>query len=354
MRKLFRFVLRFVGLVILVSVLATAILAWRGSWLRDVEPQFAGTCEALPLPGSAEDVLVDRPRGLAYLSVLDRRGLVTGEDVQGTVMRVDLDARPLAAAPALIDAPSHFRPHGLSLFVGADGERRLFVINHPADRDRDPEQVELFRETAPGRFAHVETFSDPLMVSPNDLVAVGPRQFYVANDKAMGGFSNALQQFGIGGSPLTYVDGQVARVAADDIAAGGGINLSADGRTLYVAETAAQRIRVLERDPATGDVAELARIGVGSSPDNVDVAADGALWIGAHANTLKLIQHFAAGQPAPTEVLRIPRPEDGGTIETIYLDDGSTMSAGSVGVNYGDLLLVGSITEKQLLVCELP
>ncbi len=106
-------------------------------------------------------------------------------------------------------------------------------------------------------------------------------QFYVANDKIMkGGLAAGLQQLGIGASPLTYFDGTSARVVADDIASGGGINVSADGSTLYVSETSAQRMRVLKRDPANGSVTEMARIPVPTSPDNIDVAADGSLYGG--------------------------------------------------------------------------
>src|SRR5690606_9940485 len=109
--------------------------------------------------------------------------------------------------------------------------------------------------------------------------AVGPRQFYIANDKATGRLGALLQQFGIGRSPLVWYDGSEARVVLGNIASGGGINVSADGDTLYVAETAAQRIRVLERDPATGDVRESRRIPVPQSPDNIDVAVDGSLTV---------------------------------------------------------------------------
>jgi arylesterase/paraoxonase len=214
--------------------------------------------------------------------------------------------------------------------------------------------AELFRETSPGHFTHTRTWSHPLFLSPNDLVAVSPSQFYVANDKPSGGgLAAVLQQLGIGGSPLTYVDDAQVRVVKDDIASGGGVNVSADGRRLYVAETAAQRIRVLERDTFSGDVTDLARVDVVSSPDNVDVAADGSLWIGAHANTLKLIQHFAAEAPAPSQVIRVMLGADGQakSIEDIYLDDGRQFSASSVGVNYDNLVLIGSITERKVMVC---
>ena len=157
----------------------------------------------------------------------------------------------------------------------------------------------------------------------------------MANDKALGGgLAAGLQQVGIGASPLTYFDGPAARNVLTDIASGGGINTSADHRTLYVSETAGKRIRVLDRDDA-GDVAERMRVAMDTSPDNIDVAADGSLWVTGHANTLALIRHFISGSPAPTQVWRVALgPEKADSIEEIYLDDGTQMSAGSVGATW--------------------
>ncbi|MCK6372079.1 MAG: SMP-30/gluconolactonase/LRE family protein [Gammaproteobacteria bacterium] len=237
--------------------------------------------------------------------------------------------------------------------MGPDGSRRLFVINHGKDRSTDPEAVELFEETAPGEFTHLETFQGPELHSPNDLVAVGPRQFYVANDKALGGgFAGFLQQFGIGGSPLTFFDGSSMRHVIEDIASGGGINASADGRALYVAETTGKRVRVLDR-AADGSVTERMRVAIETSPDNIDVAEDGSLWVTGHANTLALIQHFINGTPAPTQVWRVALGgSQADSVEEVYLDDGKEISAGSVGATWNGLLLIGSITDRKILICE--
>ncbi len=351
MGRLIKRIFKLAGLVLLAGIGFTAIIAYRGSWLRDVEPTFAGSCESLELSGSAEDIALDRERGIAYLSLLDRRGLVTGDAVQGTVAKVDLTRRPLTAVTALDSQPAHFRPHGLSLFLDARGNRYLFSLNHPVNRGEEPELVERFVESTPGRFQHLDTFTDPLLLSPNDLAAVGRNQYYVVSDKARGVVGSLLQQLGLGGSPLTYVDNGTADDVLVNIARGGGINVSPDGGTLYVAETDGQRIRVLDRDAITGDVTEVRRIAVDTSPDNVDVAEDGSVWIGAHANTFKLIQHFAAEKPAPSQVRQIRISGDSAEIEDIFLDDGSRISASSVGVSYEDLVLIGSITEKKLLIC---
>lgn len=355
--RLIKRIFKIIGILVLIAGVGTLYVLNRGGAFRPIEPHFAGSCESLPLDASAEDMTVDRERGLVYISYLDRQSLVKGDgtNVQGTIMRLDLNRQPLAIEDALQDKPAHLRTHGLSLYVDPAGKRSLFVINHPLNRGTEPELVEVFDEITPGQFRHRETFSSPLFNSPNDMAAVGPRQFYVANDKPLkGGLAAGLQQLGIGASPLTYFDGTAARVVAGDIASGGGINVSADGSTLYVSETAGQRLRVLGRNPADGAVTDQARITLPTSPDNVDVAADGSLWVTGHANTVKLIQHFINGSPAPTQVLRVV-PAGGGaaTVDEIYLNAGDQISAGSVGVTYGNKLLIGSITARQLLVCEL-
>lgn len=361
MMKLLRLLLKLVLLLVLASIAFVAILAVRGHWFRDVEPSFGGECEELALDGSAEDIQLDRERGLAYLSVIDRKTLAAQSrlppeqrtDVRGTILRVNLNLLPLRAEPALDSKPAHFRPHGLSLYVDDAGKRYLFALNHPTNRGSEPEMLEIFEEASPGHFRHVQTYSDPAFVSPNDVVAVGPRQAYVANDKAPNPFRNLLQQLGIGASPLVFVDNGDTRVVVDDIASGGGIAANADGTQIYVAETAAQRVRVFERDPLDDSLTELYRIPVDTSPDNIDVAEDGTLWIGAHANTLKLAMHFIADKPAPSQ---IRRAQLGGVpvVDDIFLDDGRKISASSVGVKYDNLLLIGSITARKLLVCTLP
>jgi len=353
--RLIKQLLKFIGFLVLVAAVGTIYVLNRGGAFRTMEPHFAGRCDSLPLDASAEDITIDRERGLAYLSYLDRQSLVKGDgtNVQGTVMRLDLNRMPLVLEDALLNKPAHLRTHGLSLYIDGAGKRSLFVINHPVNRGSEPELVEVFDEVGPGEFSHRETLESPLFNSPNDLTAVGPRQFYVANDKVLkGGLAAGLQQLGIGGSPLTYFDGTEARVVADDIASGGGINVSADGRSLYVAETAGQRLRVFARNAEDGSVSETARIELPNSPDNIDVAADGSLTVVGHPNTLKLIQHFINGSPAPTQVLRVTPDKGGASLDEIYLNAGDEISAGSVGVTYGNKLLIGSITARQILVCE--
>ena len=341
-------------LVALIAIVAFDFLR-HGGQFRTLAPHFAGTCTALPMQASAEDIQLDRSRGLAYLSYLDRRGQVEGKPVLGTVMLLDLnrgDARP---RPALASDPPQFRPHGMSLYRAGDGAQRLFVISHPPGGGHT---VELFEQTATGAFAPVRSVRDPLLLHPNAIVATGPEQFYVANDSgATNGFARLTELlFRRGLSQVVYYDGRAMRVAASGLKSASGIAMSPDGSRVYVSETSGNRIAVFARNAASGELSLLEHVGIGSAPDNINVDADGSAWIAAHAKVLALGMHF--GDPkslAPTQVFRF-RPDAKGAerLTEVYLNAGEKISAGSVGAVFNRKLLIGSITERKILQCHLP
>jgi arylesterase/paraoxonase len=335
-----------VALICIIAVIAVSVLGIFGYLRFGLPPaHFAGQCESLDLNESAEDMQIDRERGIAYLSLIDRMALARKEPVQGWIGRLDLRAGTRTIEPALIDPPQHFRPHGLSLHIDTNGQRSMVVINHPLERGIEAEHVELFVEEQPGRFRHVRTFTDELITRPNDLVAVGPGQYYIANDSPPN--SGELTK-------LIYVDNDNARAVADDINSGGGINVSQDGNTLYVAETQGEAIRVLRRNPSDGSVETINSIALGTAPDNIDVAADGSLWVGAHSNLFALIMHFIAGTDAPSQILRVElNNATEPTIKEIYMNRGDEISASSIGLTYGKQLLIGSITATKILICEM-
>jgi arylesterase/paraoxonase len=114
--------------------------------------------------------------------------------------------------------------------------------------------VEIFERGTDGLFAHVETLHNPLLVAPNAIVAVGPRQFYVANfSGASPGIERFIEMyFGRAQAEIVYFDGDVMRAVDEPIALGTGIAASADGGRVYVSEANAGRMRIYSRDSETG------------------------------------------------------------------------------------------------------
>ena len=68
-----------------------------------------------------------------------------------------------------------------------------------------------------------------------------------------------------------------------------GINVSPDGKSLYVASTTGREIRVYDRDPASEALAVPAEaMPVGSGADNIEIDEHGNLWLGAHPKLLRI------------------------------------------------------------------
>ena len=320
-----------------------------GLWLysavnKDVEEHFAGSCSEIPLDGSAEDIQIDRARGLAYLSLFDRMATAKGDSATpGTIARLDLNMTPPQVTSALSDGPS-LHPHGLSLFIDVTGQRHLFIINHPEDRSTGEEAIEHYVEFTPGVYSHMETFKSPLITRANDMVAVGPQQFYVVQDVDRSSGETLTE--------LIYFDGENFSIVADDIQSGGGINVSADYSTLYIAETGGKAIRIAKRNLDDGSIETVRSINLGTSPDNIDVAEDGSIWIGAHSNVVAVAMHFIMGSNAPSQILRVDLSGDEPQIEEVYMNSGKQIVAASGGSTIGNRLLIGSITAPKVLLCE--
>jgi len=297
--------LKWAGALALIAAGLTGVAVLRfGGAFRSIEPGFAGDCRAVALAGSSEDIVIDRRRGIAYLSLLDRDSARHGEQVLGTVMLLDLNRAEPAPRAAMSYDPEGFRPHGLSLLAKDSQPVRLFVVSHRADGSHT---VEIAEEGAAGGFFPKETIRNAAFVHPNAIVATGARQFYLTNDTLDAGYWALAKQALLhsGRSTLVYFDGDQARVEVADLNFPSGLALSPDGSRLYVAETLARQLRIYRRDAASGALAIEETIDLGVAPGNLDVDDDGGVWIAAHPKLLRLAAHLRKqGKLSPTQVLR--------------------------------------------------
>jgi arylesterase/paraoxonase len=342
--------------LLLLLLLAVAAGAWlvdtlhaAGYW-REIEPHFSGSCRAVGGMPGPEDLTIHPRTGIAYVSSTDRRAVADGRPARGAIFGLDLAATAPAPVNLTPDADPDFAPHGLSLWVAPDGNDRLFVINHQDGR-HTIEEFEIRAE----RLAHVRTLSDPLLRSPNDLVAVGPDRVYVTNDHRWPrGVMRTLEEWlRLPASDVIEWDGRSFRVAATGIRLSNGINASRDGGTVFVASPTGREVRAYARDAESGALALRERIDLGTAPDNVEVDDDGALWVGAHPKLLALVAHGkGAPEHSPSQVVRAsPRPGGGWAVEEVFLDPGERQCASSVAAVRGDRLLIGGIFEDHVLDC---
>lgn len=344
LRVLFRLL---VALAVVVAVFALWALDRTGE-LRSLEPLAFGDCERVEGAVGSEDLAIHRGSGVAFVSSLDRRALAAGEEVNGRILAYDLGTRTLTDATP--SAPEVFRPHGVSVY-DAGSEILLFVVNHPSPTSH---AIEILRFDGE-RFEHVETVTDELLVSPNDVVAVGPRAFYATNDHAAatGWRRFAEEALALARGTVVYWDGEAMSRVADGIAYANGIAASHFGGEIYVAGTTRGLLYIFGRDLETGALGRPYEMALDIGVDNLTVDRHGMLWVAGHP---KLFTHFryrrGRAERSPSQVLWVDTDEAiDPPVRPVYRDLGAEISASSVAAVFGSRLLIGSVYES-FLDCE--
>jgi len=319
---------------------------------KTIKSHFNGRCQKISGVVGAEDMTIHPQTGVAFISSSDRRALLRGEQPPGAIYAYDLKSTNPRLQNLTAAFEQELHPHGISLFIDENNAASIFVINHR----RDGEYVEIF-DARDSTLAHRESIRGELMTSPNDVAAVGPRSFYVTNDHGnVSALGRTVEEYlQLARSYLLYYDGQNFKKVAQDIAYANGVNVSHDGKTVYVAACVGRKINVYDRDVASGTLNFKNEIPLGTGVDNIELDAGGNLWAAAHPQLLTFTKH--AKDPAkhsPSEILKISFGANGDyKIEQIYLNAGEAISGSSAGAVFERKLLIGSVFEKHFLACEM-
>ncbi|MFQ5668399.1 MAG: SMP-30/gluconolactonase/LRE family protein [Candidatus Binatia bacterium] len=346
-----------ISLAVIAVVVGALILRilWIAGQFRTITPHFAGHCRLIKGPVGPEDLTIDPRTGVAYISAADRRASLAGRPVPGAIFAYDLTASNPSPVNLTPNADITFQPHGLSLWAGKDERAALYVINHPPS-GQPAHTVEIF-DLKHGALVRRASLTDPLLVMPNDLVAVGFDRFYLTNtNNYPPGMMQTLETFlQLPGAKVVYYADGMFRPALEGLVFPNGINVSADGRTLYVAAMTQRRVLVYDRDPRTEQLTRRDAIFIGSGVDNIEVDAGGNLWIGAHPKLLKVMAlRDDPSVLAPAQVFRVSAGGGGRyQVDEIYLNAGDQIAAASVAAVRGQRLLIGQIFGNGFLDCTL-
>ena len=350
--KIFRnVVIIFVAVLLAVAVFVFKTYRDAGEF-KTLKPHSPGPCHIVTGVQSSEDITIDHETGLAFLSSDDRRPWFGGQrGKQGAIFAYNL----LSSSPHLInltrDFAGEFHPHGIGLYIDKDGGRLLFVVNHASGK----QYIEIFK-LAGDILMHLETVSGPLMFSPNDVLPVGPRQFYVTNDHgSRSKFDRMLEDYlQLGRSYVLYFDGKNFKKVDKGLKYANGINMSPNGDTVYVASTTGRAIEIYHRDKTSGSLKWEREIKLNTGPDNIEVDAHGRLWIGCHPKLLTFVKY--AKDPSvhsPSQVIMIKIGEgNNDQITEVYLNNGLPISGSSVAAYYRHNLLIGSVFDPKFLICK--
>jgi len=331
---------------------------------RAVAPTVVASGEGIAGP---EDIAVDHAAGVAYVSAYDRR-----TEAKGGIYRLDLEGDlrdDVAVADVTADWPAErpFHPHGISLFVGADGRKSLFVINHRiGGAGRSTVEVFDIVDDALVHRGEEGTISHPLICFPNDLAAVGESSFFVTNDHGCGGPGRIVEDvLGLERAGVVYYDDGSAREVARGLAFANGIAIGPPGdddqpARLFVAATREKAVNVYDVDALLGGLeateAPMAAIGLDGGPDNLSWLPDGRLLVAAHPSLFRLWLHLLWGGPekTPSRLVAVDPAAPEQEPALVYADDGSEFSAATAGAAHRGRLLIGAVTGDRLVVCRYP
>ncbi len=348
MKKLLKFILIFLLIIGLFALNAI----WQYGSFKTIENNFAGLSQKITGLAGVEDITIDQTTGIAFLSSDDRWAkLLRKNPIRGAIYILNLnDSIPYPLSMAAHFADEDFHPHGISLFQTPEGKKILFVVNHKQLENT----IEIF-EYKNDSLIHQKTISDALLVSPNDVVGVGENVFYFTNDhnekaSASRGIKDLMT---IGTGNVCYFDGQkMHSTTIESIKYANGINISADGKKLYVASTSGKKILFYDRDIATGKLTKSTEWDANTGVDNIELDTEGNLWIGCHPQMLKFLSHAKdESKWSPSEIIKITMLSNGQMEQkTIYMNDGSEISGSSVGAVYKDKLLIGLVFQNHIVL----
>jgi arylesterase/paraoxonase len=344
--------MRVVGLAILaliavVLVRLLMVVVPNSGVFAQLEDTLVDQCRRVEVFPGAEDVAVDHELGVAFISADDRRASAKGEETQGGIFALRLDGSDRVSRVSA-DNFGAFHPHGISLWKGGEGQKRLFVVNHAS---LDEHNVEIFDVGTGGALIHIDSIAFDAMMSPNDVAAVGPREFYVTNDRGyQTGFMSQIEgYFGLPFASLAHFDGQTGRLALEGLVYANGVNVSGDGKTVYVAELLARRINAYDRLEG-GALKKTKSFRVPTAPDNIDVAPNGTLYVAGHSKIFEFLKHVEDESAiAPSHAISVDPAS--GVVNDVFIDTNGVLNASSVAAASADQLIVGGVFDGHVMVC---
>jgi len=348
------------GVFFLLGLSAFGVHVWsQAGQFTTVKNLNSNACQVYGGILAPEDIAIDRDARIAYISSLDRK-LASSQSakastLRGTIRMLDLSTYTPGAEinykDVTPDLPKRFYPLGLSLFTATDGTKRLFVVNQA---DANSQSVEIFRVTSSGLAYEKSVDLGADVTFANDVLAVGPDQFYVTDSSISGPVSWAFNfAFQRTLSKVFYFDGENLDPVATDFGMANGIAMSKNGEELYVLDTSTRSLRFFKRNIADGVLEDSGFLFIGTGVDNIDVAEDGALWIAAHPRLMDFAM-YSAGMKATSSSQVIRAVKDnagGGEVRTVYLDLGENISGSSAAVAIGKTFIIGSAMDNKLAIC---
>ena len=317
-------------------------------YFRTIENKFDGEVVKKIVLAGAEDITVSVEDGFALISATARKKLPVEDEEFGGLYFMDLTTENYSLKKLTTNFKQPFAPHGVSMLKTTDSTFKIMAVNH-TPKGETLEEFHLEKET----LTHSKSLTNDLIYSPNDVVMIDENRFYFTNDhKYVDGVGRLLEDYGgLSVSNVIYFDGENYKEVANGIAYANGINYDSKRKLLFVASPRNFLVKVYTRND-NGSLNFIEDIDCGTGVDNIEFDTEGNLWIGAHPNLLRFASYAKGNkETSPSELIKINyRGENDYTIDVVYVNDGSEMSASTVAAPYKDIIVTGNVMDAHFLI----
>jgi hypothetical protein len=249
--------------------------------------------------------------------------------------RFDAKAYPGCPGPPDATADAKFTTHGLWLDSGRGPVHKLFVVGHGSRESIEVFDVDTRGATPVLTWIGCAIAPDPIGL--NSVRGLADGGFIATNFLARGITPEARQKMLAGEKNGELWEWHTKsgwqKLPGSEAAGANGIELSADGRTLYVAAWGTQSFFRLAHGGASPKRDE---VPLGFRVDNIRWAHDGSV--------------LAVGQgQGATDVVKID-PKTLAITKLIHRPDDGSFRSGTVAVEVGDRLWIGSFTGDRIAI----
>jgi hypothetical protein len=249
--------------------------------------------------------------------------------------------------------PSPLNPHGIDLAQRSDGRWQLLVVNH-AGRE-SIEFLEVLQDGPQVQVVWRGCVIPPEIAYLNDVVHLPGGGFLTTHMMEFGspfvGMIKAMLGMDTGWVYEWHADRGFSQVPGSEAPFPNGIEISDDGSEVYLNAYMADEVRRISR--TSGELLATAAV---PGPDNVTWSKDGKLLVASHvgetAEQMACMSLEEGACPMSFEIVALdPDNLEGGAI---FANRGPPMGAGTVAVDVGGELVMGSFAGDRVIRARMP
>ncbi|WP_127958611.1 arylesterase [Serratia microhaemolytica] len=249
------------------------------------------------------------------------------------------------------DYPTAFFPHGIDVWQ-QDGETWVYVVNHRPEGD----YIEVFRfDRAEMRLAYQPTMSRSVGNNINDIAVIDQSRWLLTRDHHWSGLAGRFEDYlRLPLARVLLVDEHGLHTLLDRLHFANGIYYNQQRGLLYVAETTTGAVSSWAWHPNGKAPVLVGRLTGLHGVDNIIPKGD-QLLVAAHPQLLKLAAYQKDPQArSPSMVWRLKISPHGELhdAEIFYQSDGRALAAISVAAPLGKHVIMGSVFDNGLLLCQ--